>query len=82
MAPLIWSTVAICASGVGTSVAAAELADWGRPFNESGVDPALDTCTNAIIAIAANAAVAASDTLKRVRRRTDEAFTPLTLLRS
>ena len=35
-----------------------------------------------VAAILAQDTIVASDTLKRVRRRTDEAFTPVTLLRS
>src|SRR5882724_1738296 len=86
MAPLISSTVAILLSVAGNApasvAAAAEDGDWGPPCEESGGEPANETGAIIVVAIAAIATKAASDTLKRVRRRTDEAFTPVTLLRS
>jgi len=51
----------------------------GGSANADGV---ITTKAIAVIASVAIAAMAASDTQKRVRRRTDEAFTTLTLLRS
>src|SRR5882757_3588017 len=91
MAPLISSTVAILPSTLGNALVSAEL----TALAEGGVPPrmksgggsayaagAVATVARAVIAIAAIAAIAASDILRRVRRRTDEAFTPHTLLRS
>src|SRR5882757_6696076 len=91
MAPLISSTVAILPSTLGNALVSAEL----TALAEGGVPPrmksgggsayaavAVATVARAVIAIAAIAAIAASDILRRVRKRTDEAFTPHTLLRS
>src|ERR1700704_390039 len=83
IAPLISSTVAVLESVLGAvsvEVTCPEGSDFTRI--ESGGDAAITTRGLGAITIAARTAMAASDTLKRVRRRTDEAFTPLTLLRS